>query len=191
MTKNVYTAKSQICHLVDWLRPHPLKVGWRGVIYVHSGAVLKRLPLSKMAVGVHSSYFPEVLLRLSGLTIIPVLSVQSLPVWRKYALLHYNATHKASNLVKTAWIHWHVAYCKHYAGLNVTGKTLPHCIASQLLQSQCWLQLEAQSRLSTWSQLYHRRCHAQHHNLPEICKAWRKEGTKSSYIYHKVIYLYM
>lgn len=64
-----------------------------------------------------------------------------------------------------------VAYCKHYAGLNVVGKTLPHCIASQLLQSQCWLQLEAQSRLSTWSQLYHQRCRAQHHNLPEICKA--------------------
>lgn len=72
----------QYCYLVDRLWPHPLKVGWRGLIYVHSGAVLKRLPLSQMTIGLHSSYFPEILLRVSGLTITPMFSVQSLPVWK-------------------------------------------------------------------------------------------------------------
>lgn len=32
---------------------------------------------------------------------------------------------------------------------------IPHCKASQLLQSRCWLQLEEQHRWLTWSQLSH------------------------------------
>lgn len=73
--------KGQIYYLVERLRPHPLEVGWGAFIYAHSGAVLKRLPLSQMTVGLHSSYFPEVLLRVSGLAITPIFSVQSL--WKK------------------------------------------------------------------------------------------------------------
>lgn len=71
-----------MCYLIERLRPHLLKVGWRSLIDVHGGAVLERLPLSQMTIGLHSSYFPEILLRISGLTISPMLSVQSLQLWK-------------------------------------------------------------------------------------------------------------
>jgi len=77
------TVKGEIEYLVERLRPHLLEVG-RGVfIYVHGGAVLKRLPISQVAVGLHGSYFPEVLLRVGGLAIAPNLSVQGLPGWKR------------------------------------------------------------------------------------------------------------
>ncbi len=174
--------KGQIYYLVEWLWPYLVEVGWGAFIYVHSGAVLKRLPLSQMIVGVQSSYFPEVLLRVSGLAVTPILSVQSL--WRvsMYALLQYSASHTDSNLIK---LDYSLTFnLRSMLDLLYCEKTIPHCKASQLLQSQCWLQLEAQHRWSTLSQLYYQRCLARHHNPPKICKVWGIEETKSTQVLH-------
>ena len=145
------------CHLEEGLGPHLFEVGWGAFIYGHCGAVLQRLPLSQMTVGLHRCHFPEVLLRVGGLTVAPILSVEGLSVYRTVFTLFTLSCLNDWNLTLL------------YTQLAMT--CVPHCKASQLLQSQCWLQLEAQHRWLTWSQLYHRRCCAQHRNPPKTCKA--------------------
>lgn len=71
--------KVTFCYLVERLWPHPLQVGWRVFINVHSGAVLKRLPLCQLVIRLHSCNFPEILLGLGRFSIRPVLGVQRLP----------------------------------------------------------------------------------------------------------------
>lgn len=65
-------------YLVERLRPHLLQVGRRGLVDAHGGAVLQRLPLHQVIVGLHGSNLPEVLLRLGGLAVAPLLRVQGL-----------------------------------------------------------------------------------------------------------------
>lgn len=73
----------EVWYLVERLCPHSLQVGWGVFIYVYRGAVLQRLPLRQMIVGLHCSNFPEIFLCLSRLAILPLFGVQSLQILRK------------------------------------------------------------------------------------------------------------
>ena len=96
-------------YLVEGLGPHLVQVGLGAVVHVDDGAVLQGLPLRQVAVGLHGGPVPEVLLRLRGLAVAPLLLVQSLAATETHThtqshthRCHTRAAHLLVSLSNTA-----------------------------------------------------------------------------------------
>ena len=128
-------------YLKEGVIPHILQVNWGVLIDVDGGAVMQRLPLSQVVVGFQSSSLPEVFFRVSGISTIPILSVESLPYW---VTKYYTEKNHMWGSIHTQCCVFFKSFriCK---GLIILVNTLPHCKVSLpphshslLLPAQLW-----------------------------------------------------